>query len=215
MDVELRREEEKDYFETENVIRNAFWNHFVPACDEHYLLHIMRDSPEFIPELDIVATYEGKIVGSIAYLKSYIISDDGNKYEVITLGPIGVLPEYQRKGIGGKLIYYSKKIAHDMGFRAIVLFGDPDYYTRNGFVSAESKGIRATDNMYHEAMHVCELYEGALKEIKGKYIENCIYKIDEKKAKEYDAKFPKKEIVTGTPSQERFNIISHSVKKPE
>lgn len=213
MDIILRQEEEKDYRETENVIREAFWNRFVPACDEHYILHLMRNSPDFVPELDIVATYNGKIVGNVDYIKSYIISDDGKNIEVLTLGPIGVLPEYQRKGIGGKLIDYSRKIARDMGFRAIFLFGDPDYYTRHGFVPAESKGIRTVDNMYHGAMHVCELYENALNGIKGRFIEHDIYKVDEEKAKKFDSNFPKKEIVIGTPSQEKFKNVSTLIKK--
>lgn len=213
MEVELRKEEEKDYFETENVIREAFWNRFIPACDDHYILHIMRLSPDFIPELDIVAIHNKKIVGNVVYVKCELISDDGNKYEVIGLGPIGVLPEFQRKGIGSKLINYSRQIASQMGFRAIFLFGDPNYYTKNGFVSAESMGIRTEDNKYHDAMHVCELYKDALKGIKGRYIENKIYKADEEKVKEFDSKFPKKEIVVGTPSQIKFSIISKTGKK--
>lgn len=215
MEVELRKEEEKDYSETENVIREAFWNRFIPGCDEHYLLHVMRSSPDFIPELDIVAVHQGKIVGSVAYVKSQLISDDGNKYEVICLGPIGVLPEFQRKGIGSKLIKYSRQIAIQMGFRAIFLYGDPNYYTKNGFVSCESKGIRTENNIYHDAMHVCELYKDSLKGIKGRFIENEIYKVDEEKVKEFDSKFPKKEIVIGTPSQIKFKIISQTGKKAD
>lgn len=215
MEVELRRESEKDYFEAENVIREAFWNHFVPACDEHYILHIMRNSPDFVPELDTVATYKGKIVGCIAYIKSHIISDDGKQIEVLTLGPIGVLPEYQRKGIGGKMIEYTRNIAKNMGFRAIFLYGDPDYYTRNGFISAESKGIRNEENMYHNAMHACELYDGALNGIKGRFIEHSIYKVNEQDAKKFDSNFPKKEIIVGTPSQIKFKMNSNAVKSPE
>lgn len=215
MEIELRIEEEKDYFEAENVVRNAFWNQFQPGCDEHYLLHTMRNSPSFIPELDTVAVYHEQIIGNIVYLKSHIISDDGNKYEVLSLGPLAVLPEYQRKGVGGKLIDYTRKIAQEMGFRAIFLYGDPDYYTKKGFVSAETKQIRTEDNLYHAAMHVCELYPDALSGITGRYMENDIYFGDQTKAQEFDTQFPKKELVTGTPSQKRFQLISTSVRKPE
>ena len=134
MDIKLRIEQPSDYNETENVTREAFWNHFSPGCDEHYLLHIMRNNPKFVPELDIVAELNGKIVGNVVCLKSFIMADDGNQYEVLSLGPISVLPEYQQKGIGGKMIALTKERAFDMGFRAILLCGDPDYYLRQRFI---------------------------------------------------------------------------------
>lgn len=63
MNIELRTEQVSDYKETEFVTREAFWNHYSPGCNEHYLLHIMRDSPNFVKELDFVALCDGKIVG--------------------------------------------------------------------------------------------------------------------------------------------------------
>ena len=179
MNIHLRLEQLSDYRETENVVREAFWNHFSPGCDEHYLLHIMRDSPAFVPELNVVAVVDDKIVGNIVYAKSIIRADNGNEYEVLSLGPIAVLPEYQSKGIGGRMIEYTRQLAREMGFRAILLCGDPDYYLRQGFVPAETLGIRTGDNMYATALHVCELYEGALAVAKGRYFEDSIYEIDE------------------------------------
>ena len=85
MDIKLRIGQPSDYNETENVTREAFWNHFSPGCDEHYLLHIMRNHPKFVPELDIVAELNGKIVGNVVCLKSFIMADDGNQYEVLSL----------------------------------------------------------------------------------------------------------------------------------
>ena len=109
--IQIRQETEQDYFETENLIREAFWNHYTQACSDHYLVHIMRDCPAFIPELDLVAVEGEKLVGNVMCLKSYISGDDGNRYEVLSLGPIGVLPGYQKKGIGGMLIAKTKEIA--------------------------------------------------------------------------------------------------------
>ena len=90
MDIKLRIEQPSDYNETENVTREAFWNHFSPGCDEHYLLHIMRNHPKFVPELDIVAELNGKIVGNVVCLKSFIMADDGNQYEVLSLSLIHI-----------------------------------------------------------------------------------------------------------------------------
>ena len=84
-----------------------------------------------MPELDIVAEHNNKIVGNVVCLKSFIMADDGNQYEVLSLGPISVLPEYQQQGIGGRMIALTKKLASEMGFRAILLCGDPDYYLRD------------------------------------------------------------------------------------
>ena len=86
--IELRQEMPCDYRETEHVIREAFWNHYTPACNDHYLIHIMRNCPAFVPELDIVAVKDGRIIGNSMCLKSYISGDDGKYYEVLSLGPI-------------------------------------------------------------------------------------------------------------------------------
>ena len=55
MDIELRLEKPSDYTETENVIREAFWNVYAPGCTEHYLVHVMRSSENFARELAFVA----------------------------------------------------------------------------------------------------------------------------------------------------------------
>ena len=169
MNIELRQEEPKDYYETEKVTREAFWNYYSPACSEHYLIHIMRDDDSFIPELDVVAIVDNKIVGNVVYLKSVICGDNGKEYDVLSLGPISVLPEYQKQGIGRQLIDYTREIA--------------------------------------KTLQVCELYENALSEAKGRYIENSIYGVDEKAVAEFDNLFPFKEAVEGTPTQKRFEEV--------
>ena len=114
------------------MTREAFWNYYSPGCTEHYLLHIMRDSPSFIPELDFVAVTDGKIIGSVIFMKSFILGDDGHRHEVLSLGPIAVLPAFQRQGVGRKLIEHARAAAQEAGYRAILLCGDPAYYSKNG-----------------------------------------------------------------------------------
>lgn len=207
MNIFLRVEQPSDFFETENVTREAFWNHYSPGCCEHYLLHIMRHSPAFVPELDLVAVDDGKIVGNVVHMKAVIKADDEREYEVLSLGPISVLPEYQGKGIGTRLIEDSRERAREMGFCAILLCGEPNYYTRRGFVPAETLGIRTSDDMYAVALHVCELYENALSGISGRYFEDEIYNFAPDAVAEYDKNFPAKEKISGTPSQKRFDEI--------
>ncbi len=193
MNVVLRLEEPLDYRETENVTREAFWNHYAPGCDAHYLLHIMRDCPAFLPGLDVVAVSDGNIVGNVVYMKSTIAADDGNEYEVLNMGPISVLPAYQRKGIGGRMIEHTRTLAREMGFRAILLRGDPAYYSRQGFMPAERFGIRTADDMYFVALQACELYENALSGLRGRHFEDAIYEVDEAAAAAFDKGFPPKE----------------------
>ncbi|MEA4969623.1 MAG: N-acetyltransferase [Candidatus Pelethousia sp.] len=207
MDIQLRREQPMDYRETENLTREAFWNQYAPGCDEHYLAHILRGSPAFVPELDAVALLDGKIVGNIMYMRALIQGDNGSEYEVLCLGPISVLPAYQRQGIGAKLIEHTRNLAREMGFRAIFLCGDPAYYSRQGFVAAESFGVRTAENMYAVALQGCELYPGALAGASGRYYENEVYNVDKQASAAFDQSFPPKALLSGTPSQRRFQEI--------
>lgn len=201
--IEISRETEAERFEMENVMREAFWNYYSPACAEHYLVHVMRGCPAFVPELCLAARDGGKAVGGSMCVRARIDGDDGVRREVLTLGPIGVLPEYQRRGIGGALIERTAEIARGMGFRAILLCGDPDYYARRGFVPAESFCIRNAENMYADAL------AGAA----GIYFEDEIYNIDETPAAEYDKLFPPKEAVGGTETQKKFETMVKRVRQ--
>ncbi|MDR0348890.1 MAG: N-acetyltransferase, partial [Tannerella sp.] len=140
MDIKLRLEEEKDYPVVENLTREAFWNLYKPGCDEHFVIHTMRSANEFIKELDYVAIYNNEIVGNIVYVKSRIISA-GKEYEVITFGPVSVIPAYQKRGIGKILINHTIQKAGETGFKAIIIYGDPKYYKRFGFKNAQEYGI--------------------------------------------------------------------------
>lgn len=171
MEIELRNERFSDYPETENVVREAFWNRYSPGCYEHYLIHIMRYSRAFVPQLDFVAVFDDKIVGNIVFLKSVIQADTGKEYEVLSLGPISVLPEYQNMGIGKRLIDHTRNLAKCMGFRAILLCGEPDYYLRRGFVPAETLGIRTADDMYADIY-----YYGYACGVPGSYVPKLPYR---------------------------------------
>lgn len=115
LNIRLRREEPEDYAEAENLTREAFWNHHVPGCDEHYLLHIMRSAPAFINALDFIAKVDGKIAGNIVYTKAKIMDDSNKTHDVISFGPIAVLPEFQGMGVGRALIEYTEKQSKGIG----------------------------------------------------------------------------------------------------
>lgn len=64
------RNEKKDYRTVEEMIKKAFWNLYVPGCTEHYFVHQVRKSRDYIPELDFVLEEDGKIIGHIIYVKA-------------------------------------------------------------------------------------------------------------------------------------------------
>ena len=99
MTIRIRPETPADYRETENLVREAFWNVYTPGCTEHYLLHVMRRSPNFVCELSLVALEDKAIVGQIAFTRAWIACDDGQNRQVLTLGPLSVHPAHQRKGL--------------------------------------------------------------------------------------------------------------------
>ncbi len=203
----LRRETPPDYKTVENVTREAFWNHHGPGCEEHYLMHIMRDADAFIPELDFVAEIDGEIVGNIVYTKSKIVGDDDVEHEVLTFGPVSVLPAYQGKGIGSELIEHTKWLAKEMGYKAILIYGDPAYYKRFGFVQAEQYDIRTADNYYAVPLLASVLEPGALSKIQGRFFEDDAFHFDEEAVKEFDQEFPEKALEEGLPSQILFKEL--------
>ena len=200
----LRNETSSDERTVEDLTREAFWNQYAPACNEHYLLHVMRGAGEFIPELNVVAEVDGKIVGNIVYTKAAVVGDNGQSWDVISFGPIAVLPEFQGRGIGRKLVEHTRQLAQALGYRAILIYGDPDLYSKFGFVQAEEFGIGTPDNMYAAALQACELYPGALAGCEGRFFEPPIFDIDPQAAEEFDRGFPAKERKSGLATQARF-----------
>jgi len=203
----IRATTPEDFRATEHVTREAFWNVYVPGCDEHYLLKVMRNSDGFIPELDLVAIHNGEVVGNIVCDRAKLETDTSETVKVLTLGPVSVLPEFQSKGIGSALIEEVKKLAADIGFEAILLYGDPNYYSRLGFIPAEALDIRTPGDMYAEPLQVFELHESALTGKSGRYYENYVYEVDDQAVAEFDKAFPPKEEIEGLPSQLRFQEL--------
>lgn len=208
MNIIIRNETEKDYKEVENLTREAFWNLFVPGCDEHYLVFVMRKHPNFIPELDFVAVLEDKIVGNIMYAKSQLRSDAEKCLDILTFGPVSVLPELQRKGIGSELIQHTIQIAKSLGYKVIVIEGHPGNYCKHGFVGSKSVRVSNAEGRYPYSLLVLELEKGCLEKHDWKYYPSDVYfSLTEKAVAEFDTLFEKKE-KGFKPSQEEFRIAS-------
>ena len=212
-DLTIRLEIPADYREVEYITREAFWNHHVPGCDEHYLAHVLRKSSCFIPELDFVAVQQGRIVGNIMYTHAKIVGDDGADYPVLSFGPVSVLPEWQGNGVGSALILRSLSEARRLGHTAVLIYGDPAYYSRVGFVAAETYGIGSSDDYFADALQAVELKKGILNGKSGRFFEDHAYEVDAKAAAAFDRSFPPKEKLEGLPSQLKF--LEHvAARKP-
>jgi putative acetyltransferase len=203
----IRNEKENDYRTVEEMVREAFWNLYVPGCNEHFILHNLRNSSDFIPELDFVAEKEGKIVGQIVYHRGIIKYIQGAEKEVISFGPVSVLPAFQKQGIGSALITHIINLAQEMGFPAICIYGDPRYYSRFGFRCAEKYEIKTADEKFAVALQVLELQRGVLISVPGRFIESAAFEVDENEFAQYDAAFPLKEKAE-TDSQREFRILA-------
>ena len=192
MSVIFRATKKEEYRETEAVIREAFWDLFRPGCDEHLMVHQVRNSADYLPDLDYVAVEDDQIIGHILYSKSKVIGESGEQ-DLICFGPVGVLPTYQKRGVGSQLIIETLNIARRKGYRGVGILGNPAYYHRFGFVNAERFGITTSDGSNFDAFMILELVPGSLDGIKGKYYETAGFEINKDALELFDREFPPKE----------------------
>lgn len=195
-DYIIRLEKKEDYRNTEELVREAFWNIYRPGCLEHYVLHVLRNDPAFVPELDFVMEKDGALIGQNMFMRAEIKADDGRSIPIMTMGPIGILPKFKRQGYGKKLLDYSLEKAAAMGAGAVCFEGNILFYSKSGFRYASEFGIR-----YHGLPEGAdasfflgrELIPGYLDSITGEYATPQGYFVDEAKAEAFDATFPPRE----------------------
>lgn len=193
MNINIRLETKDDYKKVEELTREAFWNLYMPGCDEHYLCHIMRDHNDFIKELDYIVEIDGKVIASIMYTKSYLFSDDNIKVEIVSFGPLCVHPDYQRKGIGTALIVKTINLVEKLNIPAIVIYGDPHNYCKHGFKNGLDYQVSNLDGEYPLGLLVLELQPGFFGQNKWKISQSDVFKYDHEEALEFDKKFKEKE----------------------
>lgn len=207
--MRIRGEEPKDYAAVENLVRDAFYNLYMPGCVEHYLVRTMRTHPDFIRELDLVLEVDREIVGTILYTKATLTDEEGRQKEILTFGPVCIKPGCQRRGYGKLLIRHSLEKAAAMGYEAVVIFGMPANYVSSGFVSCKKYHVCVEGDKFPAAMLVKELRKGALDGQKWRYQDSPVMAVRPEEAMAYDDTLPPKE-KKYTTAQEEFYIMSHS-----
>ena len=195
-DYIIRLEKQEDHRAVEHLVREAFWNVYRPGCSEHYVIHVLRDDPAFVKELDFVMEQDGRLIGQNMFMKTVIKADDGRIVDVLTMGPIGITPELKRQGYGKALLDYSLEQAAALGYGAVLFEGNIAFYGKSGFDYASRFGIR-----YHDlpedadaSFFLCkELIPGYLDGITGVYQTPQGYYVNDADVAEFDKAFPYKE----------------------
>ena len=198
-DYNIRLEKEEDYRDVEALVREAFWNVYRPGCSEHYVIHVLRDDPAFVKELDFVMELDGKLIGQNMFMKTVINADDGRVISVLTMGPICVTPELKRKGYGKALLDYSLAKAAELGYGAVLFEGNIGFYGKSGFDYSRKFGIRYHDlpQEADSSFFLCkELMPGYLDGVTGVYQTPQGYYVNDSDVEEFDKSFPHKEKLT-------------------
>ena len=192
----IRHERPEEYRTVEALTRDAFWNVYRPGCCEHYVLHRFRQDPAFVPELDLVLELNGTLIGQIIYVRTQLELDGGGQLPIMTFGPIGIAPAYQRQGFGKRLLDYSMEQAAALGVGALVIEGNIHFYGKCGFTPAKERGIRYADDPEAAYLLVKELQPGYLAGATGLFRDPEGYRVCERDPEEfarYEASFPAKE----------------------
>ena len=126
--MRIRPEKDSDLAAIRNIHIAAFANHPHSRQTEHLIVDALRSAGAL--SVSLVAEVEGDVVGHVAFSPAWI---DGQACGWFVLGPVGVLPELQRRGIGKGLIEDGLKILRDRRAQGCVVLGNPAYYRRFGF----------------------------------------------------------------------------------
>lgn len=154
----IRREEERDKAGVYAVNAAAF-----QRTGEADVVDTLREEAD--PVVSLVAEDNGEIVGHIMFSPVTITGQPDRK--VMGLGPMAVLPERQRAGIGSQLVARGLEACGELGFGAVVVLGHPWFYPKFGFIPASRCGIDCEYNVSDDVFMALELVPGYLKSISG------------------------------------------------
>ena len=154
--LSIRPEKTVDFETIRNLVAESFSSAEHTDGDEHNLVNRIRETIDYIPELSLVAERDGHIVGYIMMSRIYV----DNKVS-LALAPLAVLPELQGQSIGSQLVKEAHKLASALGYGYSIVLGDPKFYSRFGYVTACSYGIKAPFDVPNEYYMVCKFSDDA------------------------------------------------------
>lgn len=134
--VVIEPERPADAAAVRDVVTRAFAEQAVVAD----LVELIRASPQYVPELALVARVGPAVAGFVMLSHAEVVAADG-RHDVLTLSPLAVAPEFQQRGIGSDLVRAGLAAAGATGAGLVTLEGSPDYYGRLGFTYAPASGV--------------------------------------------------------------------------
>ena len=192
-DYTIRPERIEDYRKVEELVRESFWNVYRPGCSEHYVIHVLRNDPAFVKQLDFVMEKGGRLIGQNMFMRTIIEADDGRVIDVLTMGPICIASDLKRQGFGKALLDYSIERAAELGFGAVLFEGNIGFYGKSGFTYASEFGIRYHDlpEGADQSFFLCkELISGYLDGVTGIYHTPQGYYVEDADVEAFDQDFP-------------------------
>jgi predicted N-acetyltransferase YhbS len=129
----------------------------------------LRLLEQFDPRLSLVAVKDNSVVGHILLFPTHIQAED-KSYPTLSLGPIAVLPDHQKQGIGGLLIDKGHQAALELGYASVILLGHPTYYPRFGYRMAALWGLTNPWGVHDEPFMAIELVKDSLVDKAGMVI---------------------------------------------
>ena len=164
--MEIRAELPEDYEAIYDINCEAFQQE-----NEAILVNALRANKNvFVPQLSLIAICEGQKVAHILFTKVSITKDSGICHPSLALAPMAVLPAFQNRGIGTRLIAKGIEIAKELNYTSVVVLGHENYYPRFGFEPALKWNIFPPFDVPHNAFMAMELANNALEGIGGTVI---------------------------------------------
>jgi putative acetyltransferase len=161
MNISIRPEQPDDTDEIYELNQLVF-----EQDNEARLVDHVRQGLHFIPELSLVATSDEKLIGYILF--SHITIANGEyRHQSLGLTSMVVHPEYQKRGIGAKLITHGLQRASELGFTDVFVFGHEFYFPKFGFIPTAKWNIRPPFDVPSEVFMALELVPNALANVSG------------------------------------------------
>jgi putative acetyltransferase len=155
--VIVRSEQSEDRAQVRSINTQAFGR-----PDEADLVDRLRD--EGVMLLSLVAEIGGQPVGHVLFSRMWIATSEG-EIPAVALAPMAVLPDWQRRGVGGALIRAGLAMLRDRGESVAIVLGHHDYYPRFGFSCDAAQYLESP--FPPEAFMALELRAGALAGVRG------------------------------------------------
>ena len=173
MNIEIRKETPLEYRAVEAMVRRAFFNKYRPGCNEHLMVRKMRSHPDYLPEFSRIAVLDGKIAGAIYYFKCCVISEV-REITVPSFGPLCADHAFKNHGIGKRLLEETLPLVRAAGYPGVIIFGEPNYYPKRGFVRAGDLGLTDMEGNAFDAFLAYEFEPGSLRISGGKFRESSL-----------------------------------------